>query len=321
MTPELPKPHQNKSNAEIEWMAHNAPHLNVTDTRGSRFCIEKHDEAAARARDVQAYSFETRRRGKLRTTGVVVQRPLAHVLERLATEHAAYARVALSRSDGAARGKLAFFDDNELSVLQVGPRGELTPAFCGNATAAVALAHGRPNGRMRLADPGGGQVSVDYRRDGNNVAQDWLIPSMSVEDFMWRGRRVFRVNGLNVYNIVVGGLPVGVAAETCRVQLAAGHPNAKLAVLGDGPERCRVAFYNASGRHGAAPMTGLASLAVLASSSSAFAAHLGERAVTYQTAAGQEKFDLPEIGTAEDGRLRVAMPDVDAFLSPLGEVS
>ena len=68
-------------------------------------------------------------------------------------------------------------------------------------------------------------------------------------------------------------------------------------------------------------MTGLASLAVVAFASPAFAAHLGERAVTYQTAAGQETFDLPEIGTAEDGLLRVAMPDVDAFLSPLVEVS
>lgn len=265
--------------------------------------------------------FVTLKDGKPRTTGLAVSCPLTSFLTLPTHQQAVYAQLALSRSDAAARGKLAFYDACELSVLQVSPHGDLTPAFCGNAAAAVVLAQGRPTGRMRLATPGSGQVSVDYHRDGNSVTQDWLIPSMSVEDFTWRGRRVFRVKGMNVYNIVVGGLPVGVSAETCRVQLAAGHPNAKLAVLGDGPECCHVAFYNASGRHGAAPMTGLASLAVVASASPAFAAHLGELTVTYQTAAGEETFKLPEIGTAEDGRLRVAMPHVDAFLSPLGEVS
>ena len=265
--------------------------------------------------------FETRKDGDVRTTGVVVSCPAISSLDWMAQNHAEFARLAISRPDAAARGKLALYGDDELCVLQVGPRGELTPAFCGNATAAVALAHGRPNGRLRLVAPGGGQVSVDYRCNGNTIMQDWLIPGMTVDDFVWRSRRCFRVLGLNAYTIITGGLPIGMTADTCRTQLAAGHPNAKLAVLGEGPMPNSVAFFNASGRHGAAPMTGLASLAVVASAKPAFAAQLGERSVTYQTAAGEETYVLPDIGTAEDGRLRISMPIVDAFLSPPCEVS
>lgn len=269
----------------------------------------------------RSYLFETRKDGKPRTTGVVLQRRRASITDLPSKELATYTQATLARSDAAARGKLAIHGGGELCVLQASPHGDLTPAYCGNATAAVALVQTCASGELKLAAPGGGQVTVKYRCTGSLVTQSWLIPSMTVKGFTWRNRRCFRVRGLNAYTVVTGGLPVGVSAETCRTQLAAGHPNAKLAVLGEGAERNHVAFFNASGRHGAAPMTGLASLAVAAHASPEFAARLGGRAVTYQTATGIEDYILPGIGVTEDGRLQIALPDVEAFISPLNEVS
>jgi hypothetical protein len=265
----------------------------------------------------QLYLFETRKSGLLRTAGVVLRQDSKKICD-LSREMAdVCAKSALARTDAAARGKVAVMADHELRVLQVAGEGCLVGAFCGNATAAAILALKQPAGELQVEGPGAVRITAEFRCVGATVEQNWLIPGMTVSEFRWQGRYCARVTGLNSYWLVTGGLPVGFTAEMCRTAIASGHLNAKLAVLGHGSKRNNVAFYNASGLHGAAPMTGLASLAVAAHALPAFAAHLGKNHVTYQTVGGPEIYILPAITRAEYGHLRIALPDVEASLTPV----
>lgn len=269
------------------------------------------------AADARLYSFETRRHGAVRTFGVILRRLPNAPLALRPREADTCARLALARTDAAARGKVALLGRAEVCVLQAGLRGALRPALCGNAVAASALALDVPEGRLRITTNDARDLAVEFHRASNTINQSWLVPGMSVEEFTWRGRLCFRVSGLNSYTLMTGGLPVGITAETCWMQTAMGQPNAKFAVFGQDAGQNHVAFYNVSGRHGAAPMTGLASVAIAARASRRFAAILGGQEVTYQAAGGIETVALPEIGHAMDGRLRIDLPRVDAFVTPL----
>lgn len=269
----------------------------------------------------EVYLFETRKCGVLRTAGVVLNQGwnIANDLPRELASSCS--KAALARSDAAARGKVAVLGYGRLRVLQASGDGQLQPALCGNATAAAILVSGKSYGELEVDGPGGFRITSAFHRDGNTISQEWLLPSMGVSDFIWRGRYCARVRGLNSYVVVTGGLPVGMEAETCRAHLADGQPNAKLAVFGHGSAQNHVGFFNASGQHGAAPMTGLASLAVAAHALPHFAARINAPIITYQTASGLETYTLPPVGRSEDGRLRIALPDVDAYVSPLKEVT
>ena len=268
-----------------------------------------------------AHLFETRKDGRLRTAGIVLRRRQATVYDLPPDVIADYVRAALARSDAAARGKVAVLGAGELCVLQASRHGNLTPAFCGNATAAAILLSNKSSGELRLEGPGGSRITSAFRRDGQTISQTWLLPSVQVSDFTWHGRYCARVCGLNSYVVITGGLPVGMDAETCREQLKKNQPNSKLAVFGHGAAQNHVAFFNVSGQHGAAPMTGLASLAVAAHALPQFAARINAPAITYQTASGLETHLLSTVSRAGDDRLRIALPDVEASISPLKEVS
>lgn len=268
---------------------------------------------------IRFYTFETKKRGALRTAGVIVRRSQNAALTLRPGEAEACARVALARKDAAARGKVALLGATEVCVLQAGQRGALRTALCGNAVAAAALVLNVPEGRLRLNTTDARDLTVEFHRSSSSIDQSWLVPGMTVAEFTWRNRRCFRVAGLNSYTLMTGGLPVGMTAETCWKQTANGQPNAKLAVFGQEAGQNHVVFYNASGRHGAAPMTGLASVAVAAHASRRFAAILGGQDITYQTAGDLETVNLPEIGYAKDGRLRIDMPRIDAFVTPLAQ--
>ena len=268
-----------------------------------------------------AYTFETKKAESLRTAGIVLHKFKACVSDFSQEEAAAYANVALARKDAAARGKVAVLGYSGLRVFQANAWGELLPALCGNATAAAILSLKTSAGRLQVEGPGAVRVTADFLRSGSTIHQSWLIPGMTVTEFTWRGRYCVRVLGLNSYTVITGGLPVGMEPETCRVQLADGQPNAKLAVFGNGAAQNHVAFFNASGRHGAAPMTGLASLAVAAHALPQFAARIKAPDITFQTACDCETYTLSPVSRAGDGRLRIALPDVEAFVSPLREVT
>lgn len=264
-----------------------------------------------------ACCFETRRGGRLRTFGVLVYQLMRRADEISATEASAFANVALARPEAAARGKIAVLGADGLLVLQADAKGGLNPALCGNATAAAILALRQTSGQIKLAAAGANRVDVEFECSGSKVRQGWLVPAMTATEFTWRGHYCVRVRGLNDYTIVTGGLPVGLTHQTCRLHLATGNPNAKFAVLGSGDDQDYVEFYNSSGRHGAAPMTGLASLAVAAHALPRFAARLGGSQVSYMTMGGLEICTLPSIGVAGDGRLRIALPEVDVSLTPM----
>jgi|GEM_PF-5387458 len=282
-------------------------------------CALAADDPANVGFGIRFYSFETSKRGAVRTAGVIVRRSPNAPLALRPREAETCARLALARTDAAARGKVALLGSAEVCVLQAGLRGALRPALCGNAVAASALALDVPEGRLRITSNDARDLTVEFHRVSNSINQSWLVPGMSVEEFTWRGRLCFRVSGLNSYTLMTGGLPVGITAETCWTQTAMGQPNAKFAVFGQDAGQNHVAFYNASGRHGAAPMTGLASVAIAARASHRFAAILGGQEVTYQAAGAIETVELPEIGHSKDGRLRIDLPRVDASVTPLAE--
>ncbi len=269
----------------------------------------------------QVYLFETRKNGLLRTAGVVLLQGVGFGWDLPREVADACVKMALARTDAAARGKVAVLGDRELRVLQADGDGQLQLALCGNATAAAILVSNKSDGELEVEGPGGSRITSAFHRAGNTISQSWLLPSMQVSDFTWRGRRCARVSGLNSYFVICGGLPVGMAAETCRLQLAEGQLNAKLAVFGHGAAQNHVVFFNASGQHGAAPMTGLASIAVAAHALPHFATRISAPIITYQTVLGSVTYALPPVGRAEDGRLLIALPDVEAYVSPLSEVT
>ena len=259
--------------------------------------------------------FETRQRGNLRTFGVLLNQP-----DRLAADFSAFelpriARLALSRHEASARGKIAILGADGLLVLQADSQGGILPALCGNATAAAAHLMPQAEGELTLIEPGGDRYVSAYVRTGARVMQSWKVKAPVVTEFTWRGRSCVRVEGLNSYVVVIGNLPGDMTAEVCMANLMEGRPNAKMAVLEHGALRGAVAFHNISGRHGAAPFTGLASLAIAASAVPEVAAHFGDSMVTFQTSRGLETRCLPIIDSAPDGYLRIELPGVEACLT------
>ncbi|MBP2560089.1 hypothetical protein J2857_002858 [Neorhizobium galegae] len=261
--------------------------------------------------------FETRVNGLLRTTGLLLIHRSVRASDEIPTGQAKLlGRMAQQRPDATAHGKVAILRGRRLSVYQAGPDGGLVRALCGNATAAAIHAHGSASGQLELVGPENVGITAEFHRSGDSVSQVWRIPDIIVTEFEWNRRRCAHMSGLNRYVLVFDGLPDGIDAETCRRQLSAGHANTKLAVFGDDAAPNHVSFFNATGRHGAAPMTGLASLAVAAEALPHLAACIDGRGITYQTASGREICRLPDVSRGKDGRLRIGMPDVDAFVAP-----
>lgn len=263
------------------------------------------------------FLFHTGQRGALRTFGVLLYQPRHSADDLPAADVAFYARAALARPDAAARGKVAVLAADGLLVLQADAHGGLRPALCGNATAAAVLMLPQPRGQLTLIAPNGSRCIAEFSRSGGFVTQNWLIAAPTVAAFTWRGRTCVRIEGLNSYVVVTGDLPDDLPPEDCMAELTSGRPNAKMAVLARGATRAEVVFYNTSGRHGAAPFTGLANLAIAARVVPEVTRELNGPTVTFQTAQGPETRPMPRIEPAPGGFLRVALPKVEARLTPL----
>lgn len=226
--------------------------------------------------------------------------------------------LAAHRPNAAAYGKVAVVRHDGIAVYQADPARGIAPAFCGNATAA-AMRFVNADGESRNAVRGA--AGVDYEVSahirGRAVSQTWIVPPANIQERMWRGRRALIVEMLNQYALVVGPLPDGISAETARLELLGPGLAAKLAVVADASRTPVVEFYNANGRHGAVPQTGVASVALAARSVPWFADLFGDRRIEYRTRGGSAVVDLPAVSPTRDGRLAISMPTVAVDLSEL----
>jgi hypothetical protein len=244
-------------------------------------------------------SFTTFVGDRPHTCGVVLDRRDAphHPSQ---SELAAF-RAAAHRPDARAFGKIAVLRQDGIAVYQAGSADRIAPVFCGNATAA-ALRFTRENGSLSSTIIGAGaNHEARARVSAHGVAQTWLVPVPVVEQRAWREQRVLLLDTLNPYALIVGRLPEGVDADAARHELVGPGLATKLAVIS--PHS--IEFYNANGRHGAAPQTGLATMALAA------------RAVPWFAELLLGMPSLPPITQIKDGRLAIEMPAVTVELREL----
>jgi hypothetical protein len=261
------------------------------------------------------FRFETRVGGDLRTCGIAVAQ-----VDRLATDFGGLdleklGRAAIGRDGASACGKIVIVGRDGALVLQARPAAVPELVWCGNAAAPIGVLP-TSNGRdVKLLGPAGQSAVCSFSTAGGEVHQFWTIASPTVSEDQWRGRTVLRCRALNDYAVVLDSLPPDVTPEEARRALVGTAAGAKLAVIArqcDGPPS--VAFYNACGPHGAAPMTGLATLAIMAHSSSL--ASLVIDRVSFVTKSGTVVVPLPAVDINPGGSVTVSMPAVDVVLSP-----
>lgn len=244
-------------------------------------------------------SFTTYVGERPHTRGVVLDRRNT-TPELSASEFATFAGAA-HRPEAIAFGKIALVGRDGVAVTQTNLAGASAPVFCGNATAA-ALSFLCKDGPY-ISTVSAHEKSYEVRASVNAglVTQTWMLPRTRVVERWWRERRVLLVDDLNPYALVIGTLPDGIEPEAARHELLGESLAAKLAVI----TQHTIEFYNTNGRHGAAPQTGIASMALAA------------RLVPWFAEQMLGMPSLPQITEMKDGRLAIAMPSVRVELSAL----
>jgi hypothetical protein len=266
----------------------------------------------------QSCTFQTNVGGDLRTCGVVIGRPGNSSVDLSGLDLDLIAVAAAGVPEAAAKGKLVVVGADGVAVFQTKPNAEPELAWCGNGTAALPLFLGHPRAAFQLSGPGGKCVRVVQNSAAGLVKQVWTLPAFSVVELDWLNCLVVRCNGLNPYAVVWGPLPEGVTPEEARRALVGTGLSAKLVVVSPSATGApHATFYNAHGRHGAAPTTGVATLAILARLSEKFGGLLAGGIVTYDTKAGRVGVPLPDILIGNAGAISVVMPAVDVRLLPL----
>jgi hypothetical protein len=259
------------------------------------------------------FQFMTHCDGLVLTTGIVVDRRGCRV-DLPGGDLPDLADLANSQSQACAYGKIAIITDDGIHAFQVMPDGRLSPAFCGNSTAA-AIRCMAPSGDLltRVHGPSSNSYAVTAKSAQGSISQTWHLPKPVVEEIAWHQRKVLVVRALNDYAIVIGGLPQGIAPEQARTQLLGEAGCGKLAVVETGADLPLASFFNTNGRHGAAPQTGLASLSIAAMSVGWFGGMLPDRRISYMTRIGLRSVFLP--GLSESGcgnhELEIGPIDVD----------
>jgi hypothetical protein len=270
----------------------------------------------------RACTFLTRVDGRPRTFGCSIVRPKHRASELDGLDLARLAAAAVGPADAAARGKVAILGRDDACVLQTAPGTAPVLVWCGHATSALALQSAirkdSKAGVIRLVGPGRRTARVSFSTAGRRVSQTWRLPAPSYAEDRWRERIVLRMDALNPYAIVLGPLPAGVTPEGARRELVGSALGAKLAIVAKRPTGpAEVTFHNAGGTHGAAPMTGLATLAILSGLSSSLADFVLDRTITYQSQSGPVTTSLPDIRIEADGSVAISMPSVEVRLSPI----
>lgn len=244
-------------------------------------------------------SFTTYVGERPHTRGVVIDRR-SGAYDLSTSELTSFAGAA-HRPDAIAFGKIAIVGKDGIAVTQTNIAGASAPVFCGNATAAALSFLCKDGVCNSTVSAGDKSYEVRGRVKAGSVSQTWLLPRTRVVERWWRERRVLLVDVLNPYALINGTLPDGVDPETARRELLGETLAAKLVVITEHT----IEFYNTNGRHGAAPQTGIASMAI------------ATRLVPWFAEQMLGMPSLPTITEVEDGRLAIAMPSVTVELAAL----
>jgi hypothetical protein len=203
------------------------------------------------------------------------------------------------------------------AVFQTKPGIGPALVWCANGTAPIAVLARDHHKDVTLFGPDGARACLTQSVDGVSVAQRWTLATPAVTEIGWQGLIALRSEGLNRYVVLPGPLPEGITPEIARHALAGVGLGAKLVILT--PLACdipHIAFHNSHGRHGAAPGTGLAVLALLTHLSPRIEALIPRRLVSYDSKAGRVVTALPHIVLNGDGTVSIDMPVVHVMLSP-----
>jgi hypothetical protein len=263
--------------------------------------------------------FSTFLQGLLRTCGLVLTRPGRRAADLSGLDVAALTALAAGVPGAPAGGKLLMIGSDGGAVFQTKPGLAPELVFCANGAPAFLMAQDTARATFDMFGPAGKVVRVAQRRRGPGIAQTWALPGFEFSEHGWRGRRVLKTDALNSYAVLLEGLPPGIDPHQARRELVGDALTAKLAVITTGAAGgAQVAFYNAHGRHGAAPATGLAVIAVLSERSPPVARALSGGLLTYVTSAGPFSAPLLGVEASRNGAVTVTMPTVETRLTSLG---
>lgn len=261
-------------------------------------------------------TFLTHDGGRPLTFGVIADRRHEHVDPRT-MDLRDMALLAGRNADACAYGKVVVIGRRGIFTFQATPDGGTAPVFCGNSTAAAIGCVGGGAQRTKVHGVANSPYEVSARIDGGAIAQTWMVPAAAPEERVWRGCRVVFLPALNDYALVFGDLPAGVSPEAARRELLGADPACKLAIVGGSGPDAVVEFHNSNGRHGGAPQTGLATIALATRSVPWLEGFFATGVVTYPSQTGPRQARLPVTSPAAGGRIAVEMPTVSVDLVPL----
>ena len=272
----------------------------------------------------RAYAFMTRKDERVRTIGTIFFPPSRQIdlFGWGGNEAQAFSRMFERIPDAvtpAARGKVVFIlkrDDGTYEVRCFQVKGQAaSPTVCGNAGAAsaVALAHETGSNTVAFTIGVGDKeikvvATVDCR--GSLVAQEWLIDSRpECVELEIANHRVVACDFLNPYFLIEGSL----ALRPSELLALAGYRidanlNQKYAVIDTTRAIPYIRFFGCNGAHGAAPLSGIVTLALAARRVEWIKAAL--ETGLFEHPMGVEV--LPAIAMAGEGHSVVTLPEIQA---------
>lgn len=219
----------------------------------------------------------------------------------------------------AARGKVVFIRErngySEVYCYQTKGR-DASPTICGNAAAAAARLLAKktnmPNVEFSLKAT---EVEVKVLAtvgDCGCVSQEWLInTSATCEEFVVADRRTVSCNFLNPYLLLEGSVSERSAALLASVADRFGaNLNNKYALIDSSGSIPQVRFFGCNGVHGAAPLSGIVTLALAAQRVEwirrAFAGGMFEHPMGIEL--------LPEVSAVTTNQALLVLPEIEVVV-------
>jgi len=250
--------------------------------------------------------FQTYEGQRPRTCGVIVKDAV------LSSDRIRYlSRLAFCYPLSAAAGKLVAFDGSMIRTYQIDAQQTTTvPVYCANATAAALMFADAQQATACGPDGEFYQIEGEIDKKKLAVSQSWIFESgPKVTSHKWEGIEITIVDFLNWYMLIQGPLPNRITPTIVLQEMVGTRPTAKLALIN---KEGLVEFYCLrSGRHGATPLTGLATIAIAAEQGVKWLSRfLKSPTITYwEASSGREIFGkLPSISNCYGSGIRINLP-------------
>lgn len=223
--------------------------------------------------------------------------------------------------DSAARGKMALLQGNVISTFQYANSG-IKPCWCGNAVAGAFRAFIKNQSLVTdtklIVKNAKRLATVTASLSGNTVFQTWEVPKTSrfINFGECEGHPYVLIDFLNPYVLVDNRHSLvqinQEEADRLRKKILGERNDGKIAVINKVLNLPPVVdFFTAYGKHGAAPMTGLATLGVARE----YLQILKTDQISYRLENGSYRLaKLPQLAINKSS-IRLQMPEVDVLIS------